>query len=775
VSNIAAWIDGVRGQHGKVRGVVDLSSFKSGDGRFGDFARFAARLQSDNARFFAVMRTLYDDLNEPGAFCYSATALGADFGLHGDGGGDPLGASRQGFLRALKQEVPTLDAKALDFAPGTAAILVADAVLAELDDGNDRSDVAWRGGQRFVPQFVARSFVDADAPLRSFGKGDVVLFTGGGRGVTFVCAKALASREVRVVVCGRTKPAKGDEPWLALDDAGFGAYRQEALMRRRAESPSITPAQFQREFATVAAQRELHQNLAAAAALGLDFHYLACDVCDPAEVAAMVEKIRAAHGPITAVVHGAMVETSRSVPSKTDEIVHITFATKALALWALWDATRKEPLRTFMCFGSGASRFGNRGQTDYAAANALMAHLLASFARTDPRLLHHVTLDWTAWEGTGAAVSDPATAALVKRTGVTSIRPEEGEYWFLSELLLGRSGEALVFEERMLHSWPFIGSRADGTGTRRRYANGFSELLVPGEFPMLDYVDPAALTVERTLDARKDMFIAQHRLYDTPILPATFGAELLIEAAVALNPGYTAHRLEEYAIHTPSKLHRGEPLTLQIVARVERETEATRVVAVESRSKLVVKGRTLQELRLHHTARVVLQKQPPALSTRAIVEPSGVARARSFFHMAKDPVGLGPVFSRAAWIRVEDKNVYGRVRAPRMRDLFATTVAPRFQIDPIVMDAAFQIAANWDGLCNGWVSIPFDIEAVEIGRPRVLSEEARVVATAVKVQDPDVYYDVHVIGERDEVLMVIRGLHLRRISKLAAEHARGVS
>jgi hypothetical protein len=110
-----------------------------------------------------------------------------------------------------------------------------------------------------------------------------------------------------------------------------------------------------------------------------------------------------------------------------------------------------------------------------------------------------------------------------------------------------------------------------------------------------------------------------------------------------------------------------------------------------------------------------------------------------------------------------------------MRDLFAHTTHPRFQIDPLMMDAAFQIAANWDGLLNDYVSIPFSVQSIYAGRLRGISEEAKVIATAVKVQDPDVFYDIVIVGERDEVLLDVRGLLLRRIAKLSANDNRGVS
>ena len=105
----------------------------------------------------------------------------------------------------------------------------------------------------------------------------------------------------------------------------------------------------------------------------------------------------------------------------------------------------------------------------------------------------------------------------------------------------------------------------------------------------------------------------------------------------------------------------------------------------------------------------------------------------------------------------------GVIRAPRQRDATDRTAWPVFQIDPLVMDTAFQIAANWDGFGEGHVSIPYGIAELRVGRRRGRGEDARVRAVVTRVDDPDVYYDIDVASEDGEMLMEIRGLHLRRI------------
>ena len=96
-----------------------------------------------------------------------------------------------------------------------------------------------------------------------------------------------------------------------------------------------------------------------------------------------------------AVAHGAMAEWSRSLPSKTPDMVEKTTEVKLVGLENLIAGTQEDDLKVFVAFGSGAGRFGNRGQTDYSAANALMAAALRNRARDVLIDTHSVTIDWS--------------------------------------------------------------------------------------------------------------------------------------------------------------------------------------------------------------------------------------------------------------------------------------------------------------------------------------------------------------------------------------------
>lgn len=748
----------------RLDGIIDASTFGAAA------MPTEARLEEHTTRTFALAKAAVARLEDapPGSGVYVAvTSLGGDLGLLGCDEGNVLGAHLCGLTKALRQEFPTIRTKTIDFDPTESPAEVAERVIQEIESGDERVEVGY-AGRRYVTN-LRLALHRPDAPvLRDPKDGDVFVFSGGGRGVVYECALALAQLGVQVVVTGRTPPPAGDEPWLALDDEAFAAYRLERMRQMRQDDRRLTPVAFAHEFAWVERQRELASNLRRAETLGLHFEYQVCDIDDARAVATLVQRVRSEHGRITGVVHGAMVEWSKALFAKSEPQIRATTRAKVVGLENLVAAVVDDPPDLFMAFGSGAGRFGNRGQSDYAAANALMAAALQAHSRSSLRRSRCITLNWTAWAEVGAAVANRDIAQRVEETGVTSISTQEGVYWFLSEVALGSAAEVVIFEERMLHRWPGLGEQPE----RQVKASPFDDRrrpLVPGSWPMLDSVrrldTGTGVTFRRRLALERDPFLAHHRLHKDPILPATFGCELVAEAARACAPDWEVVALRDVEIETPAKLHRGRSLELRGSARVCEDVEGRRIIEVETRSDLLLRGRVLKGDRLHHRARVVLARQRRSQS-RAFPDLGARARlhSRSIFVQSSDPVELGPTFTRAQWIRVADFEVTGTIRPPRQRDVFEHTTHPLFQADPFAMDTAFQIAANWDGYVRGFVSVPMGIAEIELFRARRRNETARVHARVLRIEDPDVHYDVTMFAQdEDEVIMHIRGLHLRRV------------
>ena len=757
---------------GPLDGVVDMSAFGAAGGLAGAPPQaLAAGLQRLAQRAFGVGRALYQRFEAAGDrdCCYVAvTALGGGLGTAADVSGDVLGAFFFGFAQALKREIPGLVAKVVDFDPAEDAERLAGQLLREIEDGNDRVVVGY-AGRRFVAN-LRRSAHGADSPvLRRFGPGDVFLFSGGGRGVVFECACGVARLGARVVVTGRTPLPDPSLPWVTMDGAEFARFRAAELARRRGE-PGFAPARLARDLDERAREREMHRNLERARAAGLPLEYQRCDVNDAAAVRALVEEVRARHGPVTAVAHGAMVESSSALPRKSAEVVERTLGTKVIGLANLLDATRDDPLRIFMAFGSGAATFGNAGQTDYAGANAAMAALLQARARSRPRPVHSVTIDWPAWESVGAAASADF-ATLLRAAGATSISLEEGLYWFLSEITLGVEPHVAVVEERMLHEWPFVGANAEGTGERRIEMDDRGAPLVSGGRPLVDRLverSGNAAVLERRLDLGRDHFLRQHLLRGSPILPGTFACEMLAEAAALACPGFEVQELRDVRMEAPLLLGDGKARPVRILARVIDEVRDGRLVEAETRAPFVVKGRAVD--RLHQRGRVLLGRGAPRRgSAAAMAEAPGPVRARSFVHLGREPLGRGPLFSLAAWIQVLEDGAVGAALPATPRDIFGFTSWPQFVVDPVLLDTALQVAGSWDGFRHGHCAIPIGFGRVAPGRRLAARERARVRARVRRVEAPDVFYDIVVAGEDDAVVLELENVQLRRVAGLEAQ------
>jgi acyl transferase domain-containing protein len=725
-------------------------------------AALAARAREHAQRAIGLARDAYGwlETSTPDRpLMYAAvTAMGGDLGLSGSGVGNVLGAYQHGLALALKQELPAVLVKALDAPPRLPPAELAAVLVRELEDGNERVQVSW-AGRRFVANLRRAPHPAAPAPVREVRPGDVFLFSGGGRGVVFECALQVARLGAVAVVTGRTRLPDPAALHVGLDDDAFAELRRREIVRRRGE-PGLTPARFEREMAPLVRERELHRNLARARAEGLAVEYELCDVADLEAVRDMVRRVRDRHGAIHFLGHGAMIERSTGIASKTEADVARSMDTKITGLLNLLEATEGEPLRSVIAFGSGVARFGNRGQTDYAAANALLAALLPVRlgARRGPAV-HGVTVNWPAWREVGWAASNRDVAAGLEEMGVTSISPEEGRYWFLSELLHGAEPEVLLAGERMLHAWPFFGAGADGRRPVAR-VDDRAALLVPGAFPLIGAIveqAPGRLVATRRLDAERDAFLAQHLLDGRPVLPGAFALEMLAEAAALLRTDAEVLEIEGFHVDAPVTIVRG-PVDVQIEAiEVAPGTVEARLV-----KRIAIAG---APPRIHAAARIRLGARPPARFAAPIPEGDGVVRARSFYRTSRDPVALGPLFCRAQWIELRGAAAAGSIEPADPAAVVGGTAWPAFRVDPLLLDSAFQLAGSVEGFGEGHVCVPVAVEAIAVGRGLRPGERARGRAVRTRIEPPRVFYDLTVAGEDGASLLEVRGLELHRLAR----------
>ena len=164
----------------------------------------------------------------------------------------------------------------------------------------------------------------------------------------------------------------------------------------------------------------------------------------------MVDDVHARHGRLDGVVHGAGVCEDGLLAAKSPESFARVFETKVAGAVALADALPADAgLRFLALFGSVSGVYGNRGQSDYAAANDALDTLARVWRHRlgDARV---VSVDWGPWSAAGGGMVSPTLEAEYARRGLTTIDPDEGVAALLAELAAGPDGPTQVMYTTVL-------------------------------------------------------------------------------------------------------------------------------------------------------------------------------------------------------------------------------------------------------------------------------------------------------------------------------------
>ncbi|WHM35570.1 type I polyketide synthase [Streptomyces sp. BPTC-684] len=396
----------------------------------------------------------------PGAFEVFRAALRLEprwliCGRTAPGAGEDAGAGLHGLFRTIGREYGDVAARVVDLDPAATAARRADFLLAELY-AEDRAPVvvrtdAGRYGYALVERALgglARTGAGpagdgaAEAAALGLDRDSVVVLAGGARGITADFALALAAAShCRIELLGRTPlPAGPEDPELA------GAADAAALRTLLAARGELAPAAIEREVRNVLAGREVTHTLDRLGRLGSPAAYRVADMCDGGAVAQAVKEIQAEHGRIDVVVYAAGVIEDRLIEEKDPESFRRVYATKADGARALLDAASQLPHGpgTAVLFGSVSAVLGNRGQSDYAAANDALAGLGERWARRTGR--RALTVHWGPWAPSGVhgGMVTPHLAREYARRGVSLIDREEGALALLRELAWGDASTTSV-------------------------------------------------------------------------------------------------------------------------------------------------------------------------------------------------------------------------------------------------------------------------------------------------------------------------------------------
>ncbi|MFD9004706.1 SDR family NAD(P)-dependent oxidoreductase, partial [Streptomyces sp. NPDC059582] len=428
----------------------------------------------------------------------AVTRLDGAGGRRGSGDASPLLGGVSGLLKTLAVEVPELFTRTVDFAPELAPTTVGARFLEEIGDLSARpAEVAHDTAGRRTVALSAGPTAAYSAEVPELAVDDLLVVTGGARGITAECLHALVSaRPVGLLLLGRS--AITPEPGWAVGHEGPAL--RGVIARRVVESgQKPNPRAVEAEFREITAGREITANLARLTATGARVEYLAVDITDASAVRRVLTPYA---GRVTGLVHGAGVLADRLISQKSGDEVRRVLATKVLGLGNVLDVLRGvAELRHLVFFSSVAGFFGNRGQSDYAMANEALNRIAVRLKRELPSA-RVTAMNWGAWDG--GMVSDDLRRMFVSR-GIALVPPATGAGLFAEQFTTGHGHDTVIV-----------------TGP-----------LTPLSAPPASR-GPSSLVLDRTLaDLEGLPLLTDHAIGDRRVLPATAALGVIVNAVEA--------------------------------------------------------------------------------------------------------------------------------------------------------------------------------------------------------------------------------------------------
>lgn len=435
---ISELIERIRRDFGSIAGLIHLLPLANCEA-----SASYDRARRDSVSLYLLAKSLESDLRNAGkngsAICWTVTGLGGGLGFETQhegttfaGEGGPIG-----FLKCIAFEWPEVVVRAIDVDPALDAELLAESILGELTDRDGPLEVGRLGHRRVSWEPFAAPVDRSHKPKIELNEKSNVLITGGARGITATVALELATRfKCNLVLLGRSAEPE-EEPEETRNLSEPAAIKAALMKSFERERTMVAPAAVESAYRRLIVDREIRGNLRRLRKSGASIHYYAIDVRDDSAFGSLLDEVTKRFGAIDVAIHGAGVIEDKLLRDKTLESFDRVFETKvrsALLLASKLDPTK---LKAFVLFSSIASRYGNKGQGDYAAANETLSKLALDLDRRWPARV--ASIAWGPWAEVGM-VAD-LQKHLVQR-GLKLISPTEGPKFVVDEILFGSKGEA---------------------------------------------------------------------------------------------------------------------------------------------------------------------------------------------------------------------------------------------------------------------------------------------------------------------------------------------
>ncbi len=669
-----------------------------------------------------------------------------------------LTSALSGLTKTIPHEWPDVEGRVIDLDPTWSGPRAIDAVSAAiLGDGPAEIGIRREG---------TITLEEKDAPYASmpvhstpFSPGDLIVVTGGARGVTAECAIALAEEtRASFLLLGRS-------PWPDPEPDWQRDCSDEITLKRTlfAREPELAPREIGERVHRILAGRELHSTVRSIEKCGGQAIYRAVDVRDQEAVAEAMNQARDRHGPIRGWIHGAGIIEDRLIEEKSRESFERVLKTKVDSAEAIAAQIDRDEARAIIFFSSSTARYGRKGQVDYAVANEALNRIARreSLHRSNCQV---VSIGWGPWAG--GMVTD-GLAQVFKREGVGLIELESGSAACIRELSAPAGSAELV---TVIGSSPLREGEIPSPEAEPTVSSAPPVTTVPAEehssieqstAPLLADSRPLAQTNSETifewqLDPQEISILRDHVIDGRAVLPFALMLEWGAEAALHRHPGFQLESLQDWRVLKGIVFPPGGVISVAVrMAPVQRDGDRW-IVPIEL-SGQYGSGTDAHET-LHARGSVVLVPwsgpTPPATDPPRL-DPD----PRNVRELYDDVLFHGPSLRTISRLlgSAEEGIVALCHPAPSPADWLPRPRRSRWVLDPLLIDAGFQLLIAWATRYAGAPCLPCSVDQIEKFSGPALSSAATVRVSITDRGEHGARANIEVLDDSGELFLRLSG------------------
>ncbi len=638
-----------------------------------------------------------------------------------------LGGATTGFVKSAMRELNVWN-RCVDIVSEAPKTWLRD----ELQDTTSHLEVLYDGDARYITTFSTQTAAqtlptmpkDLGIGHRAGKQPPVIMISGGGSGITATITESLAKlMSFRVVILGRTMLPDISER-LPLKNK---AEARKILRSKLGEE--ATPKRIQEELRRAEKQDNLRKQIERYKQLGVKSLLIPTDMNDLQAVERAVQQTIATWGQVDAVIHGAGVDQSRDLVSKTPEEVRFVMSVKLKGLANLHQALSAHHVKAWLAFGSVSSRFGNIGQVDYAAANEAMARWLIG----DEDFQQALLIDYTAWDKVGMAAT---LAKFMIERGVDILPPQPTASHTATLWYHGAQGE-----------WVYSGRLPE-----EETPLGQIQLRVPG----------TEVRYERSLQTGQIKFLEDHKMGNTEIQPGVVSLAWMLLAAQEVGEGTLYREIRDVRFNKALKLFPGKTAIMKVNAlRAEANSETPASVQATVSSQRERRG-SIEQLD-HASATFVPVPLEELHSSEEALNPTRLER--STLQEDHNIASIYDTFFHGPTWQVLGQAWYGddtAITTLHTHDSALGQGLPdTLRHNAVGQELVLQTAGLWGLRKKGLFVLPFAIKQVIVHCDAQPSEPKEAHIQFVKQNDDQLIFHAHLLGQDQRLLQTFRHLSMR--------------